>query len=117
MQSMNKKNLQFHIISDDYFGTLATTIDLLRQAIVKGGVQNSVGTVTLTGIAPVGDLVVTLSSNDVTSATVPVTVTVPAGSKTATFPVTSQIVSIQKKPVITATTGIVNKIATLTVNP
>jgi hypothetical protein len=38
MQEMNRKRIQFHIISDDYFGTLATTIDLLRQAIVKGGV-------------------------------------------------------------------------------
>lgn len=89
----------------------------LSPAIVKGGVQNSVGTVTLSGIAPVGDLVVTLSSSDATAATVPATVTVTAGSKTATFPVTSQVVSLQKKPVITATTGIVNKLATLTVNP
>ena len=28
---MNKKNLQFHIKSDDYFGTLATVIDLVKQ--------------------------------------------------------------------------------------
>ncbi len=28
---MRKKNLQFHIESDDYFGTLATVIDLVRQ--------------------------------------------------------------------------------------
>ncbi|MDA3839919.1 MAG: hypothetical protein PF572_02415 [Patescibacteria group bacterium] len=28
---MDKKNLQFHIESDDYFGTLATVIDLVRQ--------------------------------------------------------------------------------------
>jgi len=34
---MSKKRIQFHIASDDYFGTLATTIDLLRQSIRKRG--------------------------------------------------------------------------------
>ncbi len=28
---MRKRNLEFHIKSDDYFGTLATVLDLLRQ--------------------------------------------------------------------------------------
>lgn len=28
---MNKKNIEFHIKSDDYFGTLATVLDLLKQ--------------------------------------------------------------------------------------
>lgn len=28
---MNKKNLEFHIKNDDYFGTLATVIDLVKQ--------------------------------------------------------------------------------------
>ena len=28
---MRKRNLEFHIKSDDYFGTLATVIDLVRQ--------------------------------------------------------------------------------------
>ena len=30
---MDKQSLEFHIRSDDYFGTLATTLDLLRQRI------------------------------------------------------------------------------------
>ena len=30
-KTMNKKNLKFHIESDDYFGTLATVLDLLKQ--------------------------------------------------------------------------------------
>jgi hypothetical protein len=34
---MSKKSIQFHIASNDYFGTLATTIDLLRQAVMKRG--------------------------------------------------------------------------------
>lgn len=28
---MSRKNLKFHIESNDYFGTLATVLDLLRQ--------------------------------------------------------------------------------------
>jgi len=34
---MNKKNkaLQFHIEQGDYFGTLATILDLMRQGIMK----------------------------------------------------------------------------------
>lgn len=30
-KTMNKKNIEFHIKSDDYFGTLATVLDLLKQ--------------------------------------------------------------------------------------
>ena len=28
---MDRKSIEFHIKSDDYFGTLATVIDLVRQ--------------------------------------------------------------------------------------
>ncbi len=84
---------------------------------VKGGVQNSTGTITLTGNAPEGDLIVSLSSSDISAAMVPSTITVLAGTKTAAFTITSVAVTIQKKPVITATTGVVNRTATLTVHP
>jgi len=30
---MSLKSLQFHIESDDYFGTLATVLDLVRQKL------------------------------------------------------------------------------------
>lgn len=30
------ENLEFHIASDDYFGTLATRLDLLRQELERG---------------------------------------------------------------------------------
>jgi hypothetical protein len=30
---MNKKSLKFHIESNDYFGTLATVLDLMRQEL------------------------------------------------------------------------------------
>lgn len=32
---MKKKSLKFHIESNDYFGTLATILDLLRQQVFK----------------------------------------------------------------------------------
>ena len=34
---MNEKHIEFQIASNDYFGTLATTLDLLRQAIDERG--------------------------------------------------------------------------------
>lgn len=34
---MDKKSLNFHIKNDDYFGTLATVLDLVRQDILKNG--------------------------------------------------------------------------------
>lgn len=36
---MNEKSIEFHIAANDYFGTLATTLDLLRQAIEDRGYQ------------------------------------------------------------------------------
>ncbi len=33
----SRKGLHFHIEVDDYFGTLATVLDLLRQSLEKGG--------------------------------------------------------------------------------
>ena len=32
---MSKKSLEFHIESGDYFGTLATVLDLVKQQIFK----------------------------------------------------------------------------------
>lgn len=49
----------------------------------------STGTVTLSAAAPVGGIVVSLTSGDVTIATVPATVTVLAGQTTATFTATT----------------------------
>ena len=34
---MNEQSIEFHIAANDYFGTLATTLDLLRQSIEKRG--------------------------------------------------------------------------------
>ena len=34
---MSEENIEFRIAANDYFGTLATTLDLLRQAIEERG--------------------------------------------------------------------------------
>ncbi len=37
---MSKKSLEFHIKSGDYFGTLATVIDLVKQQIFKDNTRD-----------------------------------------------------------------------------
>jgi hypothetical protein len=69
--------------------------------ILGGG--SATGTVTLLDAAPTGGAVVTLSSSSTASATVPASVTVAAGAKTATFAITTPVVTSTKQPVITGT--------------
>jgi hypothetical protein len=69
--------------------------------MVGGGA--STGTATVTLPAPAGGLVLTLSSSD-PAATAPASVTVAAGSRSVDFPVTSQSVTVDTTPVITAST-------------
>jgi hypothetical protein len=87
----------------------------LNPSTVTGG-QSSTGTVTLTGPAPSGGALVTLSSaNPVAS--VPTSVTVSANSSTANFTVNTTPVSATTSGNITATYSGVTKSATLTVKP
>ena len=87
----------------------------LSPTTVTGG-SSSTGTVTLTGAAPSGGAVVTLSSSNTAVATVPANVTVAAGSTSRTFTVTTATVSSTASATITATLG-VSRPATITVNP
>jgi len=77
----------------------------------------SVGTVTLNGSADAGGTVVTLSSGNTSVATVPPTVTVLAGSLTATFPVTARTVNASTSVTISARAASVTKRVTLRVTP
>lgn len=81
---------------------------------VNGG-SASVGTVTLSGNAPTGGLAVTLSSNNA-NATVPASVTIPAGAASATFSIGTKIVATNTTATITATSNGVSKTATLQVD-
>ena len=80
------------------------------------GATTSTGTVTLTGPAPTGGVVVTLSSTSA-DATVPSSVTVAAGSNSATFKVTTVKYSGVYKATITARYGSSSEQAVLTVDP
>jgi hypothetical protein len=83
---------------------------------VVGG-NPSTGTVALNAPAPAGGLQVQLSSNNPNVASVPASVTVPAGQRTASFRVDTRVVASQTQVMITARLGNSSRQATLTVNP
>ena len=88
----------------------------LNPTSVVGG-NPSTGTVTLTAAAPAGGAVVTLVSTGAV-ASVPASVTVPAGATSATFTVTTPVVmGLAAQSDIIATFGGVGRAATLTVTP
>ena len=89
----------------------------LDPTSVVGGVQSSTGTVTLSGPAPAGDAQVLLSSSNTAVASVPSSVTVPAGATSATFTVTTSTVAASTSVTISASYGGVSKTAALTVTP
>jgi hypothetical protein len=86
----------------------------VSPASVTGG-SAAVGTLVLTAAAGPGGLTVAISDNSEV-VTFPSTVTVPAGSKSATFPIATTAVGFQVKATLFATL-VVTKSAPLTVNP
>ena len=82
---------------------------------VTGG-NSSTGTVTLNGVAPSAGVTVGLSSSSQV-ATVPASVIVSAGATSATFSITTSLVSAATPATITASQGNVTLNAVLTVNP
>src|SRR5438046_423442 len=100
-------------------GTATVTLSALalNPTSVTGGTQSSTGTVTLSGPAPSGGAVVSLSSNNTTAARVPSSVTVAAGATTASFTVSTSAVSASVAVTISAAFGGTTRTATLTVNP
>jgi len=103
-----------------YSNTVSATTALalsnlsLSPTTVIGG-STSTGTVTLSGPAPTGGATVTLSSSNTAAATVPASVLVAAGAKTATFMVSTKVVSKPTNVTISATQNGVTKTASLTV--
>jgi hypothetical protein len=87
----------------------------LSPADVTGG-SSSTGTVTMNGPAPTGGAVISLSIGD-PSVSVPATVTIPEGTTSATFTVTTTPVASATTAVITAAFGGVTQTATITVEP
>ncbi|HEX3303741.1 MAG TPA: hypothetical protein VHR64_12725, partial [Thermomicrobiales bacterium] len=88
----------------------------LSSTSVVGG-KTSTATVRLDSAALGGDLVIALSSSNPSAATVPGSVTIPGGSSSATFTVTTVPVSASTAVVITASGPGISKSANLTVTP
>lgn len=86
----------------------------LSATDVLGGTPVT-GTATLSASAPSGGLVVTLSSDNLAAATVPASLTVPAGSLSATFPVTTLTVPNPQSALIIGTAGGVTTYGIITV--
>jgi hypothetical protein len=83
---------------------------------VVGG-TTAQGTITLTGGAPSGGAVVTLSSANTSVVSVPASVTVAAGASSVTFSIGTSAVAANTGVTITATYGGVSRTTTLTVTP
>ena len=96
-------------------GSVSLSSLSVNPAAVTGG-QAATGTVTLTGPAPVGGAVVSLSSAN-PAATVPVSVTVPANLTAANFPLNTTPVSTTTIGNLIASYSGASKSTTITVNP
>ncbi len=86
----------------------------LDPTSVTGGLQSSRGTVTLSGPAPAGGAIVTLSSSN-GAARVPPSMTVPAGATSATFTVDTSFVLVTTSANISASYNGTTRTARLSV--
>ncbi len=92
-----------------------STLSLAPTTIV-GGCGTSAGKIALTGNAPEGGAVVTLSNTN-GATDVPATITVPAGASTATFTIKTKTVTAPATGKVTATYGGIAKTLDTTVRP
>ena len=88
----------------------------LAPPTFPGGCKTSTGHVTLTGPAPAGGAVVSLANTN-PAASMPASVTVPAGATTAKFTITGVEVTSNQTGTATAHYGGVSKSSMLTVRP
>lgn len=98
----------------------ASTVAALSSVTVTpssatGGISRT-GTVTLTGVAPAGDVVVNIASS-IAAAQVPASITIPANASSANFTVATSSVSTLTAGNISANYNSVTKSATITLLP
>jgi hypothetical protein len=94
---------------------ISVSLGISPSSVIGGA--SSTGTITLSGQAPVGGLVVTLSSSNTACATVPASITVPAGSTSAQFSISTLSVTNNTSSSIGAAYGGRTSYATITVLP
>src|SRR6266705_2491949 len=92
-----------------------TSLTLNPSSVVGGPLGSSTGTVTLSGPAPSGGAVVSLSSSNTSVASVPGSVTVPAGATSASFTVNTSIVVVSTSVTISGSYNGTTQSASLTV--
>ena len=90
-----------------------STIRVNPRDVVGG--DPSTGTATLTAAAPAAGFVVSLSSDNTAAATLPPSITVPAGATTASFPITTNVVPNPQSALIIGTAGTVTTYDIVTV--
>jgi len=95
--------------------TSISSVTLTPTSVVGG--TSSKGTVVLSSAAPWGGASVSLSSSVPSAASVPRSVTVRYGQKSANFTVTTYSISVSKTVGISASYRSITQAATLTVNP
>jgi hypothetical protein len=109
------------ILDFELFSSTVATVSLsslsLNPTSVVGSTQTSAGTVTLSGAAPAGGALITLSSNNTAVARVPSSVTIAAGATSASFTVSTSAVAASTAVNISAAYSGVSKTASLTVTP
>jgi subtilase family serine protease len=88
----------------------------LSPTSVEGRAATVTGTLSLLTAAPTGGTAIAITGGD-SSVSYPTTVTVPAGSKSATFSISNSAVSTSHAEALVATVGSNTKSATLTVTP
>jgi LmbE family N-acetylglucosaminyl deacetylase len=79
-----------------------SSLALNPTSVIGGPLGNSTGTVTLNGPAPAGGAQIALASSNSGAASVPSSVTVPAGATSATFTVTTSVVVTTTNATISA---------------
>ncbi len=89
-------------------------IQIQTPNIILGG-NAGIGAIALS-VVQTTDTLISVSSSDTSAATVPVTVTVPAGQTNATFPISTSPVDSEKTVIISATLNGVTQSALLTVD-
>ena len=83
---------------------------------LQGG-GTSGGTVTLSGVAPTGGAVVSLTSSNTAAVTVPPTMTVPAGVNSSVFLISTSPVATTTNSIISATYSGITQTTTVTATP
>jgi len=117
--SLNDPNpaiLEFELAPGSSTAAVSLASLAVNPASVVGG-NSSTGTVTLSGPAPAGGAQVALSSSNTTVARTPASVTIAAGASSATFTVSTSVVSASTTANISATRDGISKTASLTVKP